>query len=249
MKLGHHSEVPIFRFRRPSLFIFMILWVMLGGCKDHARLVVFADPWLREYATGLCAEFQAQNPEVEIKLRVLSTEVILQHLRYGQPMDIALLYGADLYKAVNQNQVFEEVRSLADARLVEVAGPSHANQTAFHTQNCTMVEASDRPSRLYAERYFGKFPRKDSCTIIANFQSQAISYLQNGWVPRGFVPLSFAKSLSPPFHILRESALITNAFSAAICSNPPNPGTASQFWKTIGSEKSAALLVKSRILP
>ena len=65
-------------------------------------------------------ECEKVNPDCEVELRVLSSEVIVQHLHYGQPIDVAILLDSALLGRKGlQGRVLEEL-GLARVSLVRV---------------------------------------------------------------------------------------------------------------------------------
>jgi hypothetical protein len=221
----------------------------IQACQPPKRLVLFADPWLEEYADSLTILFGRSYPEVDVKLKVMSSEVAVQHMRYGQPADVFLCYGLELFQAADFRSRIAHVHPIADSRILEVHAPPHPNRVRFATQGCSMVEASDRPSRIYAERSFGDISSGPGCVIIANFQSQAADYLRLGWVSGGYVPSHFAASLPDGFERVRQSHQIRDAFTAVLMDDLPDPKEAAAFWELLRSEKSRLLVEKLKFLP
>ncbi|MFM2376241.1 MAG: hypothetical protein RLZZ165_1338 [Bacteroidota bacterium] len=221
----------------------------IQACQPSKRLVLFADPWLEEYADSLTMLFGRSHPDVDVELKVVSSEVAVQHIRYGQPVDVFLCYGLEMFQGADFRSRIAHVHPIADSRILEVHGPPHPNQARFATGGCSMVEASDRPSRIYAERSFGDIASGPGCVIIANFQSQAADYLRLGWVPGGYVPSHFAASLPDGFERVRQSGRIRDAFAAALMADRPDPEEAAAFWELLRSEKSCLLVEKLKFLP
>ncbi len=227
------------------------LLFLLCGCGNRDRLVVYSDPWLQAYALDITAEFQRLHPDVDVELKVLSSEVVAQHLHFGQPIDVFLCFGSELYSSQGLASHVQEQHPLASTRVMHVAqrGTQFAGkQQAFGTIGCVAWEASERPMRQYAEQAFGATDTV-ACRLVANFQAQMVDYLRRGWVPAGFVPGHFALSDSSQFGIVRSGPVIHNAFSALMIKDGPNPDNAEAFFALIKSEKTKELLGRLRFLP
>jgi hypothetical protein len=97
--------------------IWLIL-LLLQSCTSQNRLVVYADPWLGEFADSLVAEYQSNHPATEIQLKKLSTEVIVQHLRYGQPIDVVLAFGSEWYPQPDFRTKMAKESTLAPSKVV-----------------------------------------------------------------------------------------------------------------------------------
>lgn len=230
----------------------MLMGGMLQGCIYRQRLVVYADPWLEAYARGMVAVFEQTHPDVEVQLKVLSSEVVVQHIRYGQPVDVFLCFGSEWYPQRDFLSKVKITLPLADTRVVEVLQADDAatlQQELFQTTSCVVVEASDRPLRRYVERAFGPFPRKQGCTLIANFQRQMVDYLGRGWAPRAYLPRHAARMGSQGWMAVDSSAMIPHAFTAMLLEAAPHAGLAQEFFTTLQSQKSTDLLGELGFLP
>jgi ABC-type molybdate transport system substrate-binding protein len=227
--------------------------LMMTGCGRKGRVVVYADPWLEDYAARITEEFQREYPGVEVKLKVLSSEVVFQHLHYGEPMDVFLCFGDQWFPQPEWKRMVDRTVALAGTRAMEVQRKDTTflkKQQAFGSQGCRVLEASDRAMRRYAESAFGPLYPSDTCSVIANFQSQLQAYLLRGWVPRGYVPAHFMRQ-APPGHFVtqRNGPWIPAAFSAILLRSTPNPEAAQAFFAFVQSEKSAQILGELGFLP
>lgn len=231
--------------------IWLIL-LLLQSCTSQNRLVVYADPWLGEFADSLVAEYQSNHPATEIQLKKLSTEVIVQHLRYGQPIDVVLAFGSEWYPQPDFRTKMAKESTLAPSKVVLLKQTDDSwteKQRAMGCMNCVVMEASDRPLRHYTKQAgWEQLPPPDR-VLIANFQRQAADYLQRGWAPKGFLPLHFAHQHAQQFKIEQQGPLITNAFTAILITNAPNSTPAAEFFALANSEKSRAMLGRMRFLP
>jgi ABC-type molybdate transport system substrate-binding protein len=231
------------------IFILGVVLLACLGCHNPQRLTVYADPWLAEFAETSLAEFQVSHPEVEVVLKERSSEVIVQHIHFGQPVDVFLCFDEAGIQQPDFRAKIETSIPLADTRIVRVMGTGKPIQRQLKTEGCTMVEASDRPTRRLAERHFPGFFVSDSCRIVANFQSQAQDYLLRGWTIQGFVPQHFARQNGAMFSIRAQSPLITKAFSALRLKNAGNPTVADQYMKFLTEEKTKKMLGDLNFLP
>jgi hypothetical protein len=249
---GRRNSLPSLSHGRLGLVIFAAI-LLLMGCKRENRIVVYADPWLEDYAVRLKEAFQREYPGVEVKLKVLSSELVGQHLHFGQPMDVFLCFGCEGLPQKEWKQSVQATAPLAGTRVMEIQrrdSAFSAKQAAFGSQHCKVLEASDRPLRRYAESSFGPLPQPDSCTLIANFQSQLEDYMLRGWVSQGYVPAHFMrKAAAGQFVTLRNGPWITSAFTANLMSGAPHAEGSQAFFAFVQSEKSAQILGELGFLP
>lgn len=238
--------------RIAGLATVLLLLLQVAGCANQERLVVYADPWLSDYATQMTDAFQQTHPETEIQLKIISSEVIAQHVRYGQPVDVILCFGCEFLQQPDFRDKIEAQTALAATHIVKLSQANTAfaaKQAAMQTTASTMMEASDRPMRRYVEQagFEHRIPQKDR--IIANFQRQAADYLLRGWVPQGFVPENFKKMHPQQFVEIGRGPLIPNAFEAMLLANAPHKQLASEFFTLTSSEKSRKVLGELGFVP
>jgi ABC-type molybdate transport system substrate-binding protein len=234
-------------------WVFVLACMILTfGCANQDRLVVYADPWLAEFADSLCQEFKVQHPETEIHLKALSSEVIAQHIRFGQPVDVFLCFGSEwLQQPEFRSKVGDEV-TLAGSQVVELVARDSlfaSKRRSMRSEGYSMMEASDRPMRRYIHQAGYEAKNPASSILIANFQQQAEDYLVRGWVAGGYMPLHFANVHADRFEIVRRGPVIPNAFTAILLSNAPQPALAKSFFMLTTSEKSIGVLGKLGFLP
>lgn len=225
---------------------------LFTGCANQDRLVVYADPWLGEYAQEMVAEFQMTHPATDIQLKLLSSELIVQHIRFGQPVDVFLCFGSEFYTQPDFRDKVSGEATLATSQVVllEQRNLAYAAKCkALGTEHCRMVEASDRPMRRYADSFQQAAESLASCTIIANFQGQARDYMLRGWVPQGFMPAHFANSHPAEFLELARGPLIPNAFTSILLQNAPHSGLAKDFFALTTAEISSGILAKLKYFP
>ncbi|MFN8396123.1 MAG: substrate-binding domain-containing protein [Bacteroidia bacterium] len=220
------------------------------GCANRDRLVVYADPWMEDYAMEMVADFQLSHPSTDVDLKVLSSEVIAQHIHYGQPVDVFLCFGKS-WIAGAKDWVGEE-RALAGTRLVEV-GPRNPDlvrkQDALGGSGCIVIEASDRPLRRLSDIWMRLDSTEHRCTLVANFQRQMEDYLLRGWVSRGLVPEHFAKANAGQLIQYRQGAWFSGVFSGILLQDAPHPDLAREFFEQLGAEKSKETLGRLGYLP
>ncbi|MBP6640935.1 MAG: substrate-binding domain-containing protein [Bacteroidia bacterium] len=231
---------------------FCLAIVFLVGCANQNRLVVYADPWLAEFADSLVAQFQAAHPETDIQLKVLSSEVIVQHIRFGQPVDVFLCFGCEWYQQADFRKQIAVESTMASSQVVLISRKDSlptAQQRTMQTENAVMVEASDRPMRLYTDQTTWANAIPKDRLLYANFQRQATDYLLRGWVAKGFLPVHFARQHAAGFQIEQQGPLITNAFTSILMQNAPHKPLAEDFFALANSEKSKAILAHLRFLP
>jgi ABC-type molybdate transport system substrate-binding protein len=231
----------------------LVGWLLLiAGCANPNRLVVYADPWLTEYAGGMVDQFQAAHPETDIQLKFLSSEVVVQHIRFGQPVDVFLCFGCEWFHQDDFRVRIAEESTLAASQVVELVRADSgftAKQSAMGTKDAIMMEASDRPMRSYAEQAGFGFGQQKKPVLIANFQRQAMDYMLRGWVSEGYLPIHFARRHGKQFRTKRTGPAIPNAFTAILLDNAPHPGLAQEFFDLLKSEKSRQLLAQMSFLP
>lgn len=224
------------------LFLPLIGW-MIAGCADERRLVVYCDPWLQAFGEAMVADFRLAEPAVDVEVRYLSSEVIAQHLEFGQPMDVVLCYGCKWMGEQMQDPAQRVV--LAPSAVVEIrriGNPDSAKQARLGTVGRLVVEASDRPSRRYAERDLG-LQYSPSRHMIANFHPQVVDYLQRGWAEHGIVPIHFALQAGGRYEVVRYGVADEEAFTALVPRDAPHPAWAAVFLQMLQSEKSREKLV------
>jgi ABC-type molybdate transport system substrate-binding protein len=196
--------------------------------------------------------YQLEHPETEIQLKVLSSEVIVQHIRYGQPVDVFLCFGCEWYQQPDFRTKISTESTLAASQVVLLQRKDSlatSQEQRLQTQSAVMLEASGRPMRLYTEQSgLSKAIAKEQL-LIANFQQQAADYLLRGWVPKGFLPVHFARQHPAQFEMVQQGPLITNAFTAILLQNASHSAIAAEFFAFANSEKSKAILAQLRILP
>lgn len=225
-----------------------VLFFAFSSCDSKEPLIVYSDPWLSDYAHQIELLFEAQHPNSDIQVKELSSELIAQHIHFGQPIDIFLCFGPDLLPEDVKGKIDAEV-VLAPSRMVLVSGKADELQTQFKTENCVMVEASDRPSRVFAERGFSRIWKADHCHIVANFNAQAKDYLLRHWIREGIVPEHFQKNNSAKFSVLEEGPLIVNGFSAIKMKNAVHSEAANELFRMISSEESKKILGELGYVP
>ena len=221
-----------------------ILFPLFVSCQSQQRLTVYADPWLGDYTKELVQEWQAGHPEVQVDLRLLSSEVIAQHLHYGQPIDLVFAFGMEIF----EEKGIEVAGSvpLADTRIVEVVRGETAQQAAFGTEECVVVAASDRPLRRYTEAW-GQH-RDAPCAVYADFYRQTRDYLVRGWVPKGYVPEVLARQYPEFLTIKAKGPIIPEAFTAFVPKDARHSEVASVVLHFTTSEKSKELLAKMHLI-
>lgn len=220
------------------------------GCANRDQLVVYADPWLEDYALVMVEEFRATHPQTDVDLKVLSSEVVVQHLHFGQPIDVFLCFGRN-WIGVRQDWVGEEL-ALSGTRVVEV-GPRNPGlvrkQDALGGSGCIVIEASDRPLRHLSDMWMRLDSAEHGCTLIANFQRQMEDYLLRGWVSYGLVPEHFARADSARLVRYSQGAWFPGVFTGVLVHDAPHPGLAREFFEQLGSEKSKETLGRLGYLP
>ncbi|MEM7039182.1 MAG: hypothetical protein AAF570_19555 [Bacteroidota bacterium] len=228
----------------------MLLWLgLFSSCSKQNQLVVYADPWLGEFAREALDSFQVTHPAADIHLRELSTEVIVQHLHFGQPIDVVLGFGMPevLEKRAKKGKdiEFAQEKALANTRIVEVVRGKMPQQTQFDSEGCVIVAASDRPLRHFTEAWMGAL--KDSCILYADFYTQTRDYLLRGWGSRGFVPEVLARKHANLLKVRTRGPVLPAAFSAYLPASPAHPSMASAFFDFLGHEKTKELLAKMHL--
>lgn len=215
------------------------------GCGRDPGLVVYADPWCGDYAAAVVAAFEEAHPDTEVELRVLSTEVILQHLHFGQPIDVAIVLDSSL---VGERGLDGEVlawRHLADADLYRVRrkGPLNAGITGA---GGLVVEATGRPLRTWSERWLDL---EGESLLVANFYKQARDYVLRGWGEEGVVLGSMVREYAPKtLEVKASGPAIPGGFMACQLKMGRDAAVAGAFMAFLDSEKSRELLVDYHLI-
>lgn len=227
----------------------LILFLMLSGCNSKDQLVVYADPWIGTFAQAACDEYERQAPETEIHLRLLSTEVIAQHLHFGNPIDVIMTLDSTLLSEKGLLPSLGQPVPLAPTNLAWVQRVGELNSD-IKGAGGTLLEASDRPSRRVAEQWFAFEPHikpQDSITI-ANFQSQVQAMLLNAWVLKAFVPDVMARKYPNQLQIQALGPKIPGGFQAYL-SPGNNPEAGKGLIQFLQSEKCKGLLADFQNIP
>lgn len=237
--------------RLPLICLLACWTILLAGCGNPDRLVVYADPWMGDYAERITAAFQASHPDTDIQLKLLSSEVVAQHIRYGQPVDVFICFGSEFLQQPDFRARVQAETVLAGTEIVfaENGQDQKSKQVDLGTRGCYMLEASDRPMRRYVDRIWQNQIPADNCVLIANFPQQAAAYVLRGWANYFFVPTAFMakhRKLVAPLGLGTE---IPDAFSAILLDDAPNPALAREFFDFMGSEKSKQILAELKFLP
>lgn len=225
-----------------------LLMGLLTACEQP--LVVYADPWLGDYAEQMRKEFQKQHPDLKVELRLLSSELVAWHIHYGQPIDIFLCMGPEWLDSVGIQDRVEARFPLADERiaLAEVIGK---DQTAyFKTEGCVALEATHRPARRWTEAWLAATDSVvlPDCRVYADFQGQMADELLHGWVRRAFVPASFAARHPKRLSILAEGPVRPAAYTALRIKNGHQNEGAAAFFAFLQQEKSLKVLAKEKLI-
>lgn len=169
--------------------ILFSLGSLFAGCKRSNEFVVFSDPWCGEFAEAVIEEYQKTYPEANVNFKVRSSEVIAQRISFGEPIDYVFALDSTLFTSRDVVSYLAFSMKLAPVRLVKVKRKGKLN-SGIPGAGGTMLEASDRPTRRIAERWFSREPGMEptDSVVIANFYAQARDYLVNGWVRYGFAP-------------------------------------------------------------
>lgn len=225
-----------------SRFPFFIFWLLAGlvflSCGDSKRLVVYADPWCGDYAQAVVDAFQNQEEECEVELRILSSEVIAQHLHFGQAVDVALLLDSSLLGEKRLRGNLAEEIPLAEAKLVRVERKGSLNP-GVPGAGGLVVEASGRPVRRWTDRWLGKNEEK---LLVGNFYKQTRDYLLRGWGGEGIVLASLAAEYPNVLEVKAQGPDLPGGFRACRFSDSINEDAAVKFLDFLASEKSIELL-------
>ncbi len=227
-------------------------WFLLGillvgtGCKNQNKLVVYTDPWAGDFVTAAVEEFNGEE-KWDINLRILSTETILQHLHFGQPIDAVVLLDTGLIHVQGMVDDLEGIQTLAPARVVRARrlGPLNPN---IPGAGGTVLEASHRPTRRWTERWLGTTTFPDSVRY-ANFYKQCRDYLLRGWVRDGFVLESLAKTYPDRLEVMERGPEIRGGFVTARPKTGRNPLGGQKFSDFLQSEKTQNLLAAYHLIP
>jgi|GEM_PF-2986102 ABC-type molybdate transport system substrate-binding protein len=228
--------------------VFLTL-VALAGCRD--KVVVYADPWLEEFAVTAVDSFYKENPDVDVELKIVSSEVIASHIRFGQPVDVFLCFGPYLVESVGIQSFINRSESLASERMALVKVLDQGKFSSFHTLGCMAWEASHRPSRTYAESLMNQTDGLEipECKIVANFQSQMEGYMLRSWVPIGVVPNSFHCRNSKHLAVLAEGEAIPDAYKVILTRQGAENHAASAFYQYLFSKKTSKILAELCLIP
>ena len=220
----------------------------LSACER--RLTVYADPWLGQYAERVTDAFHAAHPDVRVELRLLSSEVIAWHIKYGQPVDVFLCFGPEVMDSLDLKGKVDASMVLGKERMVRVATQNQGKWDDFKTRGCMALEATHRPVRRYTDVWAanaaGLLPQ---CKVYAGFQSQMREYLLRGWVPQGIVPQRFALAHPGILTVMDSGPVLQDAYMAFKIKGNRDESLANEFFDFIKSEKYAPLLALEHLIP
>jgi DNA-binding transcriptional LysR family regulator len=228
-------------------FAIAAFMAMLLGCGRSDRLVVFADPWLTPFAEKALATFGEEHPDMEIEMRSLSSEVIVQHLHFGQPMDVFLCFRPQIMKESGLGGAIGGQYPLGKVDLVLVETLPGQRNRELGADSCIVVAASGRPLRQLTEEWRG-LPQ-DTCLLYADFCRQTQDYLLRGWVAGGFVPGFFARQHADRLRVVKEGPTFEGALMAIRLAEAPHTSQANLFMDFLRSEKCKTLLAGENINP
>ena len=227
-------------------WIATLLVLALFSCDHNRELIVFADPWLTDFATEAVAAFEKENPDLECRLILRSSEVIAQRLSFGEPFDAVLALDAELF-AAKEVETLSPAIPMAETRVVKVKKTGNLNPD-IPGAGGTMVEASDRPMRRATEKWTresGVLQDKENL-FIANFQYQAVEYLIHGWVRYGYVPEHLPRLYPKQMELLAQGPAIPGGFHAYTNTRSGEKG--GRFTKFLASQKCRQLLADYKII-
>jgi hypothetical protein len=235
---------------RPTILLLCgLLALLFSACQQP--VVVYADPWLGDYAEQMRKEFTKQHPDTQVELRLLSSEVIAWHIRYGQPIDIFLCMGPELLDSMAlQDEV--SARFVLGDESIALAKVIGADQTAYYqTAGCVALEATHRPARRWTEEWFHD-PHSDAlavpaCKVYADFQPQMAEQLLHGWVSQAFVPASFARRHPERLQVVAEGPLHRGGYTALRMKHGASSTQADAFFQFLQQEKSLKVLAKQKL--
>lgn len=236
---------PDFRFphRFWQRITLLPLLLLLMSCKPKTNLIIYCDPWQEAHISEQLEAFTSRQPDISPELKVLSSEMIAQHLKMGQPMDLFVSCG-DFFDPAGPMGDFEiadrkrQEVILGDDVLVKVEPLDKENQDKLGSKDCTMLAASDRPLRIFTDQWIQRddLPAP-TCVVISNFASQTQEYLLNGWVADGYVFGNFAYSHPHKMKITDVGPTLPQIYRAVLPTDAPHPQQAESFLAFLQEQK------------
>lgn len=223
----------------------MLFLGLLLGCQSKDRLVVYADPWAGDFTTEL-VEYFCEVEDCEAEIRILSSEVILQHLHFGQPIDLVVLLDSSLIGEMGMRSELGAWQQFAEAKVQRVSIRGVLNK-GIPGAGGTVLEASHRPVRRATEHWLGT-QRPDS-VIIGNFFKQTRDYLLRAWVKEGYVLEVLPRQFPDQLRVLDDGPAVPGGFGIALPKSGRRPDLAEQLADFWGSEKSRELLAHYHLIP
>lgn len=225
----------------------MGLAFLIPGNQD--RFILYADPWLEPFLEATLKTWQNEHPETETEIRYLSSEVILQHHHYGQPLDLMLLLEPGASQADTAS--FQHNQYLAGLNLARVKVRQPKQVSAFRTEGCLLFAATGRPLHDLSTQWI-KTQKLSSpeCLIYGNFYTQMRDYLLRGWIPEGIVYGFFAAQ--HPDLLTVTDTWSPDGGAAAMARIPhaaPHPEAAQAFLTLLVKNKLGQLLDGSGSIP
>ena len=211
--------------------------LILCGCKNAEPLLVFCDPWLEETADIHLKNYSQSHPGFSYQLKVISSEVIAAHIRYGQPVDVVYAANPELVKLSRKQEVFSDSLSLGDERVMHFKRRGSAN-VSWDNQ-CLAIAASGTALRNFSEQWLGKSLNPDSstCSVYPEIFSLMKEYLSRGFVNEGLAFSSLSKWVTN-LEIMGQGPEIKDFYQLHCLSNGRNPNEAKLYLAQAGKEIS-----------
>lgn len=211
-------------------FLRVLVFFLLSGitgCDDGKTIVVYADPILETYARKAIAEFSS-GKEIRVEWKIVSTEIIGRHLRYGQPVDLVFAADREIAAAQYPGLDTNECLTIGSDRLVIVECIKNDFAVKIRTSDCLLLAASDTPLRKASEGWLASSGGDSSCRMYADFFGLSREYISRGWTGRAITLERLARQIGNA-KVIREGPVIENWHFVFVPATARNPALGKKF--------------------
>lgn len=221
-----------------KLLLALGMAISLFGCDDP-QLKILADPWLADSAKEAIKSYsEAHSDQPEPELKILSTEFILQQIKYGQPVDLAFIIDANYPEWTPQAKLFTDRQLMGGDAVVWVETLGLGQKEKFQSDSCLVLAPADSPLRRIGQEWKPNIGQQEGrCVQFPQMPELVGKYLVEGWVQWGLVWKSFAEANSASMKILSTGPSLDDLYWAALPATSTHPDQAREFLEFLPAQK------------